>query len=40
MLIFEEAGGKVTDLEGKAIDFTVGRKMGESEYPFPFRMKM
>ena len=27
VLIFEEAGGKVTDLEGKGIDFSRGRKM-------------
>lgn len=27
ILIFEEAGGKVTDLEGKSIDFSRGRKM-------------
>lgn len=27
VLIFEEAGGKVTDLEGKSIDFSRGRKM-------------
>ena len=27
MLIYEEAGGKVTDLEGKPIDFSRGRKM-------------
>ncbi|KAM3424475.1 hypothetical protein BST61_g6479 [Cercospora zeina] len=27
VLIFEESGGKVTDLEGKPIDFTTGRKM-------------
>lgn len=27
ILIFEEAGGKVTDLDGKAIDFGHGRKM-------------
>ncbi|KAK3708298.1 hypothetical protein LTR37_011563 [Vermiconidia calcicola] len=27
VLIFEEAGGKVTDLDGKAIDFCHGRKM-------------
>ncbi|KXS93502.1 hypothetical protein AC578_5472 [Pseudocercospora eumusae] len=27
VLIFEEVGGKVTDLEGKPIDFTTGRKM-------------
>ncbi|SMR58475.1 unnamed protein product [Zymoseptoria tritici ST99CH_1E4] len=27
ILIFEEAGGKVTDLDGKAIDFSQGRKM-------------
>ena len=27
VLIYEEAGGKVTDLDGKAIDFSRGRKM-------------
>lgn len=27
VLIFEEAGGRVTDLDGKSIDFTTGRKM-------------
>ncbi|KAI5362813.1 Putative inositol monophosphatase [Septoria linicola] len=27
VLIYEEAGGKVTDLEGKPIDFATGRKM-------------
>lgn len=27
VLIFEEAGGRVTDLEGKSIDFSRGRKM-------------
>jgi 3'(2'), 5'-bisphosphate nucleotidase len=31
ILIFEEAGGKVTDLDGKRIDFTTGRKMTASE---------
>lgn len=31
VLIFEEAGGKVTDLEGKAIDFSRGRKMVSTE---------
>lgn len=31
VLIFEEAGGKVTDLDGKAIDFSKGRKMSDSE---------
>lgn len=31
VLIYEEAGGKVTDLEGKPIDFTTGRKMAESK---------
>ncbi|KAK5169188.1 uncharacterized protein LTR77_006497 [Saxophila tyrrhenica] len=30
VLIFEEAGGKVTDLEGKRIDFSRGRKMADS----------
>ena len=30
VLIFEEAGGKVTDLDGKPIDFTTGRKMAAS----------
>ncbi|EME40876.1 hypothetical protein DOTSEDRAFT_178119 [Dothistroma septosporum NZE10] len=30
VLIFEEAGGKVTDLEGKPTDFTQGRKMAEN----------
>ncbi|CAK3925292.1 3 (2),5 -bisphosphate nucleotidase [Lecanosticta acicola] len=30
VLIFEEAGGKVTDLNGKPIDFTQGRKMAEN----------
>ncbi|KAI1851535.1 hypothetical protein JX265_012383 [Neoarthrinium moseri] len=27
MLLFEEVGGKVTDVHGKAIDLTIGRKM-------------
>lgn len=36
VLIFEEAGGKVTDLDGKAIDFTTGRKMAASEFLFFF----
>lgn len=31
VLIYEEAGGKVTDLDGKAIDFTTGRKMSGSK---------
>lgn len=31
VLIFEEVGGKVTDLEGKAIDFAQGRKMAASK---------
>lgn len=31
-MIFEEAGGKVTDLNGKPIDFTQGRKMSESKF--------
>ena len=32
VLIYEEAGGKVTDLDGKAIDFSTGRKMSASTY--------
>jgi 3'(2'), 5'-bisphosphate nucleotidase len=32
VLIYEEAGGKVTDLDGKAIDFSTGRKMSASKY--------
>lgn len=31
VLIFQEVGGKVTDLNGKDIDFTQGRKMAASE---------
>lgn len=31
VLIYEEAGGKVTDLDGKAIDFRRGRKMADSK---------
>ncbi|RYC62131.1 hypothetical protein CHU98_g4058 [Xylaria longipes] len=27
MLLFEEIGGKITDIDGKAIDLTVGRKL-------------
>ncbi|RWA14261.1 hypothetical protein EKO27_g857 [Xylaria grammica] len=27
MLLFEEVGGKITDIDGKAIDLTVGRKL-------------
>ncbi|KAI1809198.1 carbohydrate phosphatase [Poronia punctata] len=30
MLLFEEVGGKVTDIDGKDIDLTVGRKMTEN----------
>lgn len=32
VLIYTEAGGRVTDLDGKAIDFSTGRKMSESEF--------
>ena len=32
VLIYEEAGGKVTDLDGLSIDFTTGRKMSASKY--------
>ena len=27
MLLYEETGGKITDVDGKDIDFTAGRKM-------------
>ncbi|KAJ8124938.1 hypothetical protein O1611_g8702 [Lasiodiplodia mahajangana] len=30
MLLFEEVGGKITDIDGKDIDLTVGRLMAEN----------